>query len=81
MKVMGYEVIENTAMSKLNFPYFLRHSRGARYMLMRNKDNPNLLFAINERKMGDDKVTSTWFFEKDGIVKLVSKKKVGALFS
>ena len=68
MKLLGYEV--ETQIRNDRQPYLLKGPRGAMYGLVRQVDNPHLLFAINMRPKYVGICVQvkgySWFTDKDG---------------
>jgi hypothetical protein len=48
---------------KIECPYRLRGSRGATYLLLRNKPKPHLLFAVRENETS---LPRNWWFSDEG---------------
>lgn len=71
-EVLGMKLVKNTGNTSNITPYFLEGPRGARYKLIRNRRNPEMLFVFNDRpgRFGAVKVKGyTWFRENsDGTV-------------
>ncbi len=69
MELMGYIVEKNTDDTGKggSCGFWLHGPRGARYGLIRNHRNPEMLFAWNDRKFGTVSVKGYgWFTDRDG---------------
>lgn len=72
--LLGYTVekVQSNPSRSLQLAYLLHGPRGARYGLIRNQKNPEMLFAWNDRRFGTVQVQGySWFTDRTGTLEPV----------